>query len=50
MNKAQGQSSNKCGMLLPKQLWTHDQIYVALSRCGNQKSKQYFCVGRTGVI
>ena len=25
----------KCGILLPKDVWTHGQIYVAFSRCGN---------------
>ena len=24
-----------CGILLPKDVWTHGQIYVAFSRCGN---------------
>ena len=35
INRAQGQSASKCGLLLPKNVWTHGQIYVALSRCGN---------------
>ena len=26
---------SKCVILVPKNVWTHDQIYVALSRCGN---------------
>ncbi|EJK47744.1 hypothetical protein THAOC_33518, partial [Thalassiosira oceanica] len=30
-----GQSVDKCGILLPKNVWTHGQIYVAFSRCGN---------------
>ena len=25
----------KYGILLPKDVWTHGQIYVAFSRCGN---------------
>ena len=25
----------KCGILLPKDVWTHGQIYVAFSRCRN---------------
>ena len=35
INRAQGQSAIKCGILLPKNVWTHGQIYVAFSRCGN---------------
>ena len=35
INRAQGQSVDKCGILLPKNVWTHGQIYVAFSRCGN---------------
>jgi len=35
INRAQGQSAQKCGILLPKGVWTHGQIYVAFSRCGN---------------
>ena len=35
INRAQGQSAVKCGILLPKNVWTHGQIYVAFSRCGN---------------
>ena len=35
INKAQGQSAGKCGVLLPKDVWTHGQIYVAFSRSGN---------------
>ena len=35
INRAQGQSAKKCGILLPMNVWTHGQIYVAFSRCGN---------------
>ena len=31
MNRAQGQSAEKCGILLPKHVWAHGQIYVAFS-------------------
>ena len=34
-NRAQGQSTKKCGIVLPQGVWTHGQIYVAFSRCGN---------------
>ena len=33
--RSQGQSVEHCGILLPKDIWTHGQIYVAFSRCGN---------------
>ena len=32
VNKAQGQSIRKCGVLLRKHLFSHGQLYVALSR------------------
>ena len=35
INRAQGLSAVKCGILRPKNVCTHGQIYVAFSRCGN---------------
>ena len=32
--RAQGQSLHKCGILLIRGVWTHGQLYVAISRCG----------------
>ena len=32
--RAQGQSLDKCGILLNRSIWTHGQLYVAMSRCG----------------
>ena len=32
--RAQGQSLDKCGILLNRSVWTHGQLYVAMSRCG----------------
>ena len=37
-HRAQGQSVEHCGILLPKDVWTHGQIYVAFSRCGNPRN------------
>eukprot|EP00984_Skeletonema_dohrnii_P018289 scaffold8514_cov74-Skeletonema_dohrnii-CCMP3373.AAC.1 len=36
INRSQSQTfSGKCGILLPKSVWTHGQIYVTFSRCGD---------------
>ena len=32
--RARGQSLDKCGILLNKSVWTHGQVYVAMSRYG----------------
>ena len=32
--RAQGQSLDKCGILLNRSVSTHGQLYVAISRCG----------------
>ena len=32
--RAQGQSLDKCGILLNRSVWTHGQLCVAMSRCG----------------
>ena len=34
MNKSQGQTFTKCGLLLPNIVFTHRQLYVGQSRCG----------------
>ena len=38
MNRSQGQSTGKCGILLPKHVWAHGQIYVTFSQCYNPNS------------
>ena len=38
INRSQEQSVSKCGILLPKNVWTHGQIYVAFSRYGNPRN------------
>ena len=37
-HRSQGQSVEHCGILLPRNVWTHGQIYVAFSRCGNPRN------------
>jgi ATP-dependent exoDNAse (exonuclease V) alpha subunit len=37
INKSQGQSLQNVGLYLPKQVFCHEQLYVALSRVMNKK-------------
>jgi ATP-dependent exoDNAse (exonuclease V) alpha subunit len=41
-NRAQGQSLRKCGILLLTSVWTHGQLYVALSRCSNKRNLKIY--------
>ena len=34
-NRAQGQSLDRCGLLLPESVFSHGHLYVGLSRCGD---------------
>ena len=37
INKAQGQTFSRVGVFLPTPVFAHDQLYVALSRCGGPR-------------
>ena len=42
-NKSQGQILKRVGMYLPKQMFRHGQLYVAMSRVGEiEELKMYF--------
>ena len=43
VNKAQGQTLTKCGVLLDEPVFTHGQLYVAASRCGDPQNIRSFC-------
>jgi len=43
-NKVQGQTCNKVGLYLPKPVFSHGQLYVAMSRCGMRINFRIFVV------
>ena len=42
INKSQGQTLKKVGVFLPQPVFTHGQLYVALSRVGKPSDIAFF--------
>ncbi|XP_019091029.1 PREDICTED: uncharacterized protein LOC109128660 [Camelina sativa] len=50
INKSQGQSLEKVGFYLPKPMFSHGQLYVALSRVTSKKGLKILIVNKEGKI
>jgi ATP-dependent DNA helicase PIF1 len=48
INKSQGQSIKNVGIYLPKQVFCHGQLYVALSRVTNRNGLKVLITGDDG--
>ena len=44
INKSQGQTLHRVGIYLPTPVFTHGQLYVALSRVGNPKNVSVYII------
>jgi len=42
INKAQGQTLQRSGVLLDEPVFTHGQLYVTSSRCGDPSNIRFF--------
>ncbi|XP_057452093.1 uncharacterized protein LOC130743892 [Lotus japonicus] len=50
INKSQGQSLSHVGLYLPRPVFTHDHLYVALSRVKSRKGLKILIVNDKGVV
>ncbi|XP_010495176.1 PREDICTED: ATP-dependent DNA helicase PIF1-like [Camelina sativa] len=50
INKSQGQSLNEVGLFLPRPVFSHGQLYVALSRVTSKKGLKVLIVDKEGEI
>ena len=48
INKSQGQSLERVGLFLPNSVFTHGQLYVAVSRVTSPKGLKIFIDSKTG--
>ena len=49
INKSQGQSFESVGIYLPKPVFGHGKLYVAMSRAGSAANTKLFFVNATNV-
>jgi ATP-dependent DNA helicase PIF1 len=50
INKGQGQALKYAGILLDEPVFTHGQLYVPASRCGDRNSIHFFLNSQTANV
>ncbi|KAL8474965.1 hypothetical protein ACS0TY_031403 [Phlomoides rotata] len=48
INKSQGQSLSTVGLFLPKPVFTHGQLYIAVSRVKTKRGLKILCLDEEG--